>query len=145
MKQETLHLTLAFLGDVPLDRLAAVRAEGDALIARRQREMAIRPAPVFDRFGWWRHNRVVWAGCSARDPALDALAGDLCDALRGAGFALENRDFVPHVTLLRKVGQVGDFPVLPAQHWACEELVLVRSRLSQAGASYRQLAAWPLE
>ena len=140
MRQETLHLTLAFLGDVELSKLPALCAVGTAV----QKLHAGRPAPTFDRLGWWRHNRVVWAGCSVPDVALNELAVQLAQALEKAGIACERRPFVPHVTLIRKAGEMGVLPCLPAQRWDCREFVLVRSRLSDKGAAYERVAAWPL-
>lgn len=140
MRQETLHLTLAFLGDVAVSNLPAVCAVADAV----QKLHTGRPAPTFDRLGWWQHNRVVWAGCSAADGAMTRLAAELAQGLEKAGIAFEQRTFVPHVTLMRKVGEMRAFPSMQAQRWDCREFVLVRSRLSDKGAAYERVAAWPL-
>ena len=48
--QENIHLTLAFIGDVPVERLADLERA-----AREMRGEAF--ALTLDRFGIWRHNR----------------------------------------------------------------------------------------
>ncbi len=145
MRADTLHLTLAFLGDIAADRVPAALAAGDAVATAWRKGRAAAVAPLLDRLGYWPHNGVVWAGCGMRDAALDRLAAALCETLAAAGFALESRRFAPHVTLVRKAGEAGNFPALAAQRWQGRELVLVHSRRSAAGADYERLAAWPLE
>lgn len=139
-RRETIHLTLAFLGAVPVDRLADLEGA-----ARR-----VRSAPfelVIDRYGFWRHNRIFWAGCGRIPEALDALAGKLAATLADAGFsgAEPGRVFAPHVTLARKVRD-GDptWPTCPPLAWPCRHFVLMRSRLSARGPDYETLAVFPL-
>ena len=133
-------MTLAFIGDVPVGRLAdlerAVReVHGEAF------------ALTLDRFGIWRHNRIFWAGCSVLPPALAELSAALGAALTAAGFAVADarRTFTPHVTLARKMA------VLDTELPECEpvasnnrQFVLVRSSLSAGASSYRSIAEFPL-
>jgi len=147
MRAETLHLTLAFLGEVSLgklDELCAIGAGIDVPVA----------ALCLDRLGWWRHNHVLWAGVSeARAPeTLHVLASTLAGRLSEAGFHLELRAFFPHVTLLRKagVGQPPDtdlvarLPALGEVVWPVCDFVLLRSLPSTVGADYRIVGRWPL-
>ena len=140
-RPETIHLTLAFLGDVAVDRLPALV---DAARAVRAAPFAL----TLDRCGYWSHNRLLWAGCSHVPEALSDLAGKLAEALSGAGFlnTTGQRSFTPHVTLVRKVAQRD--PPVPAcvpLVWPCTSFVLVRSTLTAAGPSYRPLAEFPLD
>jgi len=139
-RRETQHLTLAFLGDVPLDRLPALNEAAGRVVA---------PAFAFtlDRLGYWRHNRILWAGCSGNEPALAGLVRRLVGELQAVGARVDggSRPFVPHVTLVRKVRENPlALPDLPAVRWTCHEFVLLRSRLSAAGAAYETLGRWPL-
>jgi 2'-5' RNA ligase len=135
MRPETLHLTLAFLGNVASDRLPAARAAADRVAAASF-------SFTLDRLEYWRHNRLLWAGGDAA-PGLLALAGQLQDSLRQNGFALEERRFVPHVTLARNVkeAQGADLPPLC---WECRSFALVRSVPSPDGSVYENVAVWPL-
>lgn len=139
MRAETMHITLAFLGEVPLDRLPAAQAAADR----------VRVSPFcmrLDRLGFWRHNRIFWAGCSETQRELADLAGQLQSRLRDAGFALEDRPFAPHVTLVRKVvGKPGAEPLSPAIEWTCREFLLVHSVPSAEGSAYQPLARWHVD
>jgi 2'-5' RNA ligase len=139
-RQATIHLTLAFLGDVPLERLPDLERA-----ARNVRAEAF--DLTLDQFGLWHHNRIFWAGCSAVPPALVELASALSAALQAAGFdvADAHRNFTPHLTLVRKVNAL-DAPLPPRQilSGSCTKFVLVRSQLSASGASYQTLAEFPL-
>lgn len=137
-RQETLHLTLAFLGEVNPDALPlALAAAADI------------DCPAFDlcldHFGHWKHNEIFWLGCARAPEPLRHLAETLSRGLRQRGFALERRAFSPHVTLVRRMkSNPGDFSAFFPSVWQCRSFVLVRSVISDHGAEYNSLADWPL-
>lgn len=137
MRAETLHLTLAFLGDLPVQRINALRT----LAAQVHGE-------AFDleiaRAGSWKRNRVLWAAPRATPPALADLADALASALRAAGYALEERPFSPHLTLIRNAREAPPPDIEPPATWHAERFALVRSRPDAKGAHYETLADWPL-
>ena len=135
MRAETLHLTLAFLGDLPVEREADARAVA-AEVSRPAFELRL------DQLGFWRHNGVVWA--ATRSAALDVLAADLGARLGAAGFVLERRPFAAHVTLLRRAERPPD-GVAPHSMapWPVDEFQLVRSPGATGGA-YRPVGRWVL-
>jgi RNA 2',3'-cyclic 3'-phosphodiesterase len=131
---DTIHLTLAFLGEAEPSR---------AVAAARQVHGKSFSLPV-DTARYWRHNRIVWAGPAALPAPLKALAGDLRRELLSEQFSLEEREFAAHVTLVRKAGPPPFLPPLPRLDWPVQEFVLVRS-LSSGGASrYETLQRCPL-
>jgi 2'-5' RNA ligase len=138
-RRETIHLTLAFLGDIPVERLPELqRLAGEVHAAAFDLTL--------DRFGIWQHNRLFWAGC-ASPPALLDLADTLSKRLLEAGFAAADgkRPFAPHVTLVRKLARLDvALPAVQALTFHCSAFVLVRSRLSAAGSDYEVLARFPL-
>ncbi len=136
MRRDTLHLTLAFLGDISLERVADARRIADAIVARPFDLM-------LDCLGYWRHNRIFWAG-GAVPPRLTFLASALGDALRDAGFTLDARPFAPHVTLLRDAHCATTPTLSEAIAWPVREFVLAESRRSSSGAHYEIVARWPL-
>ena len=139
-RQETIHLTLAFIGDVPLERLPDLQRA-----ARKVRAEAF--DLTLDQFGLWRHNRIFWAGCSVLPPALAELSAAHVAELQAAGFSVANagRSFTPHVTLVRKVMALdAALPQCAPLAWRGEKFVLVRSTLSAGGSSYQTLAEFPL-
>lgn len=139
MRLETLHLTLAFVGDVPASRFAALQACADQVFA----DSAWRaPTIALDRLDYWPRQRIVWAGCSQVSADLQQLADTLTQHLASAGFAMAVRPFVPHVSLLRNASPLA--ATIPAIVWTPDQVVLVRSRPMQGVAAYQPLRHWPL-
>lgn len=143
-RPDSIHLTLAFLGNVPESRLAelavsaaGIRAAGFTL--------------TIDRLDFWVRNHLLWAGCSAPPGLLAQLAVDLREMLSAAGFKAGRTAgvFSPHVSLVRRVpeGAVdSDLCPLPMGElrWPCSRFVLVRSQLTATGSEYRIIGEFPL-
>ncbi len=138
-RPETLHLTLAFLGEVDGDRLAELDRIAGAADSKGF-------TWTVTYLGYWRHNRILWAG-GAAPPALLELVEHLRKGLAAAGFSLSDagRRFVPHVTLARRTPEPpAKLPEMVPIRWDCREFVLVRSKLSSRGAGYEIIGRWPL-
>lgn len=137
MRADTLHLTLAFLGSTPAAHL-------DALVACADTVQSHAFELILDQAGYWRHNRIGWLGASAAPPPqhLD-LVGALNTALQAAGFPVDARPHVPHVTLLRNTAG-GEIPVCVPVSWPVSDFVLVRSHTETDGARYDVIRRWPL-
>ena len=132
---ESIHLTLAFLGDVeegalPLLRGLQVKGEGHFL-------------PI-DQAGFWQHNRIVWVGPDALPVRLKDLVTNLQAELNANSFQLEKRPFAAHTTLIRNARAPSALPALPEVRWPVEECLLVESRPEGAGRSYEILARYAL-
>lgn len=130
-----IHLTIAFLGDVPDDRIAQAM---QAAAGRRWPGFAME----LDTIGSFKGARVAWAGCRKPAPRLIELQSGLARDLAMLGFAPDDRPYSPHVTLARKISR----PLAPAATkpigWPATQLALVRSELGRG--DYTTLAAWPL-
>jgi len=137
VSSEHLHLTLAFLGDVPVAALPALQRVG-AGMPRAGATL------VFDTLGAWRASGVAWVAPSLVPPSIVALHAALAAALAGAGFVLDARAFRPHVTLARRCVQPQPRARCEPVHWPADRLCLVGSELGPAGPVYRELGAWPL-
>lgn len=97
-----------------------------------------------DRLGFWKEPQVVWLGTSEISDPGRRLAIELAGALRARGLKPDPKPFMPHVTLVRKVGKPVGFGSLRPIHWPVREFVLVRSITHPEGSEYQPLAAWPL-
>ena len=131
---DKIHLTLAFLGEA--DPAKAYNAA--------QRVQARRHALPIDQAQYWKHNKIVWVGPQATPPALAQLVTQLHAVLKDHGFALENRAFAAHITLLRKAKPPKVLPALPPLEWPVNEMLLVRSRTSPKGSTYEPVERFPL-
>lgn len=136
MRADTLHLTLAFLGATPVEKLDAVFACADAVQAEPY-------DLLLDQAGYWRHNRIGWLGASEMPPPHAELVEALNAQLRAAGFPADERPHVPHVTLLRK-SLGGEIPACRAVDWPIGEFVLVKSVTESDGARYEVMRRWGL-
>jgi len=136
MRADTLHITLAFLGSTPADQLDALAACADTV---RTDAFEL----ILDQAGYWRHNRIGWLGVSQTPSQHTELVDALNNALQGAGFAVDVRPHVPHVTLLRNTAG-GELPVCVPVHWPISDFVLVKSSTESDGAHYEVIRRWSL-
>lgn len=136
MRADTPHITLAFLGATPADKLDALFACADAVQAEPYELL-------LDRAGYWRHNRIGWLGASETPPQHVELVEALNVQLRAAGFPVDARPHVPHVTLLRN-SDGGQVPECRAVNWPIGEFVLVKSVTESDGARYEVMRRWGL-
>ncbi|HEY6105327.1 MAG TPA: RNA 2',3'-cyclic phosphodiesterase [Anaeromyxobacteraceae bacterium] len=148
---EDAHLTLQFLGAVPEERLEALRG-ALAATAGEARPLALELKGA-GGFPSARRPRVVWAGVGGEVEALAGLAAGLGRRLAPLGFPPEERPLTPHLTLGRARegrgatglgGALAQVASLEGAPWRAEALVLYRSHLSPAGASYQPLDRFPL-
>jgi 2'-5' RNA ligase len=123
-REDTIHLTLAFLGD----------AEPEAALAAARRVRGAESSFVLTEARYWTHNRIVWVGPEKCPPALSVLARDLGN----------EREFAAHITLLRKARAPKRLPALPPFEWPMTEFVLVRSDMSPEGSRYTVLERFAL-
>jgi 2'-5' RNA ligase len=135
-RQESIHLTLVFLGDVGVERLEDVHAAGAGV--------AFKPFTLsVDHAGCWNHNRVAWLAPRATPEALRALVAGLEAGLERAEFRFDARPYAPHITVIRKArcGRI-DIAIAPIE-WRVENFVLVRSQLDSEGSRYTVIGRWP--
>lgn len=148
VRQENLHVTLKFIGEVSPAKLEGIR--GALSVIRSEAPVEIR----FSGLGFFpneQHPRVLWAGLDA-SANLPSLAGDIDSALETQGVARERRAFAPHSTLARieppglheklregiqknKAREFGSFQA--------REFHLIESTLKPSGAEYTTLASYP--
>jgi 2'-5' RNA ligase len=144
---ELLHVTLCFLGNRQVAEIAPI-GESLAECAMSVGELSI-GAPL-----WLPPRRPRALAVEVRDDpdgGLAALHAALVQALaRACGYEAERRRFRAHVTLARmREGPRGSsagrvLPATPALSFTPAAIVLYRSWLSPAGASYEALAAHTL-
>jgi RNA 2',3'-cyclic 3'-phosphodiesterase len=134
---ESLHLTLAFLGERP-------RAIVPELCASASRIPVEPMRLLFDDVGCWRKTGIAWLATRAPCPALSALHESLLSALVPSGIVIDERRFVPHVTLARRIASRVALLLPQPVVWEATSFALVASELGGgAAARYRLLEIWP--
>lgn len=137
-REESVHLTLVFLGGVLLERLPDLQARAASV---RFEPFAL---PI-ERAGCWRHNNIAWVGPNQTPATLVTLVADLEQALVEEGFRFDRRPYAAHITLLRKARCVPMDSGLAAFDWNVSEFVLVRSHSSSEGSRYVVVGRWPAQ
>jgi len=121
-RPENLHLTLAFIGEAPEERLTDLRAIIDTI-----------NSPSFDvrfnRTGCFTHSRkeLWWIGAEQSCPGVTSLKSihdKLIHDLLDAGFHVDQRPFNAHITLAREVRRLDPIVL------DCPEIILRVNRVS---------------
>ncbi len=153
VKAENLHLTLAFLGQTPderLDDVTAAAADAAALVS---------PFTLsFDRAGRFPERgrpRVVWLGIADGEASVVTLGEGVHAGLRSRALHFDDRPLAPHLTLARvaedasaaeakTVGAALEDLAIPSLRFDVGEIAVVQSVLSPKGPRYTALATVPL-
>lgn len=150
VKKENLHLTLKFLGETPLQKLAELRSNLSAgLKGQSAFSLSLSGAGVFPNLN---RARVIWIGVTDGKERLAGLAKKVEEAALPLGFPSENRAFSAHLT----VGRVKDSRLserLAVKIRSCtfevqgiivSEAVLYQSELAPGGSIYTPLERFEL-
>ncbi|MDH3380173.1 MAG: RNA 2',3'-cyclic phosphodiesterase [Gammaproteobacteria bacterium] len=139
VKAENIHLTLAFLGSVPVERVDDLRAIGESISVDRFRL-------DLNQTGCWKRSAVGWVAPAHVPAPLEALVSELCRRLLEVGFPVDARPFAPHVTLLRKAkcNKLAAHPNVQLV-WRIDRFLLMQSETRQTGPIYTQVGAWGLD
>lgn len=153
IRPDGVHVTLKFLGEVPVRKLPAVKlAIQEAVVGHQPFELEF---SNIGTFGGREGLRIMWVGVAGDVLRLEALVRAVNAALAVVGFEPERRPFRPHLTLGRVRDevptrqraeievQVGKTQV-PQTSWRTAQVSLMRSRLTAQGAVYEVLATFPL-
>ncbi|MGQ0762210.1 MAG: RNA 2',3'-cyclic phosphodiesterase [Acidobacteriota bacterium] len=143
-REDNLHLTLKFLGNVPVADIPKV---SDAVAS------ATKSAPSFELTfsgcgSFPPHGRpsVLWIGTQAS--GLQALHAAIDQELDAAGFPREARPFHPHLTIARLRHSLGTRPLAELHAslgfapitFAVSEVVVFRSELLKEGSKHTAIS-----
>jgi 2'-5' RNA ligase len=137
----TVHVTLCFLGDVPVSRIPkAEEALAEIRFSRFELDFG---APLF--LPVRGPKRVVALELIDHGGALSALQADVSRTLAEAGlYKPEKRPFLPHVTVARFGRRGQPFPLqnVNVSRFGVEQMVLYSSLLERAGAVHTPVAVF---
>ncbi|TDB80350.1 RNA 2',3'-cyclic phosphodiesterase [Micromonospora sp. KC721] len=149
-----LHVTLAFLGEVPADRLVDVQSALGLAVETARRGWDSSPRLHLGgggRFGRGRFT-VLWVDLRGEVEALHLLGRLIRAGLRRNRLPYDERPFRPHLTVARPGDRIDRCDVVAdcltlddyrGPEWPASELVLVRSHQGPR-PRYDHLARWPL-
>jgi RNA 2',3'-cyclic 3'-phosphodiesterase len=150
---EGVHVTLKFIGEVPPEKIAAIKVSLSQIRFTEDIALKFRGVGFFPNE---RRPRVLWAGIEAGEE-LGALAAAVEAALERLGIAKEQRAFSPHLTLARfdtarhkpsasaferlheTISKAGP---LEFGSSTASEFHLYQSTLKRGGAEYTRLATF---
>jgi len=140
---EDYHITLAFLGNADLEQLQIVLEEI---------KEGLRKLPPFklkiqglDIFGRKEYPRILWASIFESQP-LNNVRDIVYKECVKAGFDLDNKPFVPHITVARKWNEThGKMPIelvmteeLELPKFLVEEVVLYETKFEEIPKYHRK-------
>ncbi|MFC1865685.1 RNA 2',3'-cyclic phosphodiesterase [Chloroflexota bacterium] len=150
VKPEGIHLTLKFLGEVETSMLEPItQAMEDAATAFSPFKLGVQQPGVFPSL---QRVQVVWLGLGGEVDKLKQLHKHLDTNLTKLGFAAEQRQFKPHLTLARMGNeasveqrqQLGDLIATTrleaGQTIKVEGISLIKSQLTKGGAFYSRIS-----
>ena len=142
-----MHITLKFIGGTDPGNLRRIQSALAGIRSDQPVTLEFRGVGFFPNE---KRPRVFWIGAEA-SPNLKTLAADVDQSLHQLGFALEERQFTPHLTLARfstpsippklaaaaKENAARSFGSLTAR-----EFHLIESKLKSTGAEYTTLQSF---
>jgi 2'-5' RNA ligase len=146
VRPENIHLTLKFLGDIPIEKCPEIEsAIKSATKAFKPLALSVKGIGVFPGI---KNARVLWTGLSGEIEVLANLQQNLEMQLVSLGHKKGNRPFKAHLTLGRIKKRVAPAQLLGAIRVCCEfepvnfnadHVVLYESDLKSTGAVYTAL------
>ena len=132
---ENLHLTLAFLGSQPAERLPALLQLAESVHVEGF-ELSLNQLVTLDQ-------NYICLAPGKSPPALMQLAASLAERLGTLGIALDPRPFLPHLTLTRQAHAPLQ-GATPTFYWPARDFGLYLSHSVPGGVRYQSLGNWPL-
>lgn len=138
-----LHITLAFLGEITEKLLQQVcNSAQDIAYATQPFTIAILGTGVFPKP---QNPRVLWCGCRGDTQTMETLQKNIQTALKGLGLPVEERPFIPHITLGRirfktPPAIITEFLRAPckSEPFELQEMTIYKSRLLANGPEYEK-------
>lgn len=155
VRPQGIHLTLKFLGDVPVTKRDTLEnALGSAVKTHSPFTLAATGLGCFPNL---KRPRVVWVGVAQQLVELGALRDAVEEHIAPLGYPTEDRPFNPHLTLgrikrearrdaIQQVTRLVEATTVDARYtWEVDAVHLIRSELKPTGAVYTQLYQAPLK
>lgn len=132
------HITSVFLGQID-------NAQLDEL-TRAIDDCSFSPFSItLNKLGYWSKPRILWLGSESIPEQSIELASSLSSIAKQSNIPIQERPYIPHVTLVRKVTQETPAPLfMPDIECKFDTLHLFESLPGKHGVHYPSRAQWPL-
>jgi 2'-5' RNA ligase len=138
MRGETLHNTVVFIGNIERFRLEALQLAASEVNANAF-ELC------FDEARYWGHNHIIYAAPGQVPQQLAQLVAKLGQGLTKHHFEFEEREYQPHVTLLRNARWTdAPLPAMQPVCWKIRDFALIQSVQQNGLPDYRVLTSFAL-
>ncbi len=136
------HITLAFTGDVAVQRLERLCDSVDQLLEKNP----LGPGSfTISEIGYWQRQGILWLGPKHCPGQLSQLANRLEGLGTRFGGKRSSRAFQPHITLFRGCKWAPQPPLEPPEFSLdYSDFVLLESTRGKRGVSYHALQSWRL-
>lgn len=137
VKQHNWHITLAYFGasDSTTQRCLEEQAEK---ISGQPFELELSTC------GYWKRPKVAWLAPTKTPDALKQLTHELQAIIEPCGYKVESREFLPHITLVRKAKSQPVVSEINPINMKISKFCLVESNSSPNGVEYKILKSWDL-
>ena len=149
VKPVNLHLTLKFLGETPTEKLVHINA-----LLEKVCEINTNFLMELSSVGGFpntKNPKVIWLGFSKGKEEILKIEQQIEELLSEQGFAKEEREFSPHLTIGRKRSSLNQFALatmlqnytLPnTLRQQVKTLSFIKSTLTPEGPIYEPLSTW---
>ncbi len=141
VSKENMHVTVKFLGETFESSLENIKSALDKSIEGKESfYISINKVLAFPSL---RKAKVIWTNVDKNSGIIKKIFEDLENSLSGAGFAKEEREYTPHITMARVKDGVDISSIseqLKFEHKTkIESVILFKSELHPQGAVHTKL------
>jgi len=134
---KNLHITLLFLGKLDINRIQKIISEAMKI---KLHNFSIQ----LNQTGHFRKSKASWLGLKSVPDTLIYLHHALSECANKSRILLEDRSYIPHLTLARKSPHVKQQIFAPID-WNINHFVLIESTDTPHGVHYQIIKDFPLQ
>ncbi|WNC72770.1 RNA 2',3'-cyclic phosphodiesterase [Thalassotalea psychrophila] len=134
---ENFHITLVFLGMVEQETIQRCITETNNISANRF-------SILLNSVGFWPKPKVLFLASDDVAVTLSILVNNLTNIVINNGIKLQQRPYIPHLTLCRKAKALPNILAKPNFEIEFNNFCLYESISTDRGVQYKVVQTWPL-
>lgn len=146
VREESLHLTLKFLGNVSMPQIEAIYKQLKLIAGKvTSFKISLSSLGVFPNE---RRPQVIWVGIKEGHDKLRELVWKVEDSLESMGFLREEKEHIPHLTIgrIKRIKNKNEFierikkvSISKFNYFLAKKIEIMKSNLTPKGAIYTSL------